>query len=43
MLEKVQDKKYPELLRLAYKDAKRKIELIDLEQLNEIKNIIISD
>ncbi len=43
MLEKVQDKKYPEILRLAYKDAKRKIELIDLEQLNEIKNIIISD
>lgn len=43
MIEKVKDSKYPEILRMAYNDAKRKIELIDLEQLNEIKSIIVSD
>ncbi len=43
MLEKVQDPKYPEILRMAYQDAKRKIELLSLDQLNEIKQIIVSD
>ena len=43
MIAKVQDPKYPEILRMAYQDAKRKIDLIDLEQLNEIKKIITSD
>ncbi len=43
MVEKVQDKKYPDILRLAYSDAKRKIELLSLEQLDEIKQIIVSD
>ena len=43
MLEKVQDAKYPEILRLAYQDAHRKIEILSLEQLNEIKKIILSD
>jgi hypothetical protein len=43
MLEKVQEKKYPEILRLAYTDAKRKIELLSLEQLDEIKQIIVSE
>lgn len=43
MLKKVQDSKYPEILRMAYKDAKRKIELLSLEQLNEIKQIITTD
>ncbi|MBQ7977080.1 MAG: hypothetical protein IJ301_00560 [Clostridia bacterium] len=43
MLNKVQDQKYPEILRMAYADAKRKIELLSLEQLNEIKQIITAD
>ena len=43
MLEKVQEKKYPEILRLAYSDAKRKIELLSLEQLDEIKQIIVAE
>ena len=43
MLKKVQDPKYPEILRLAYADAKRKIELLELEHLNEIKQIVLSD
>ncbi len=43
MLEKVQDPKYPEILRMAYQDARRKIEILSLEQLNEIKQIITSD
>ena len=43
MVEKVQDKKYPDILRMAYGDAKRKIELLSLEQLDEIKQIIVSD
>ena len=43
MLKKVQDPKYPEILRMAYNDAKRKIELLSLEQLNEIKQIITAD
>ena len=43
MLEKVQEKKYPEILRMAYSDAKRKIELLSLEQLDEIKQIIVAE
>lgn len=43
MLEKVQDEKYPETLRLAYKEAVRKINILTLEQLNEIKKIIVAD
>ncbi len=43
MIEKVQDPKYPEILRMAYADARRKIEILNLEQLNEIKQIIVSD
>ncbi len=43
MIEKVKDEKYPEMLRLAYADARRKIEILNLEQLNEIKKIIIAD
>lgn len=43
MMEKVQDPKYPEILRMAYADARHKIEILNLEQLNEIKKIIVSD
>lgn len=44
MVEKVQsDDKYPEIMKVAYKDAKHKIELLSLEQINEIKDIITSD
>lgn len=42
MVEKVEKGDYPQLLKLAYADAKHKIELLSLEQLNEIKNIINS-
>jgi len=42
MVEKVEKGDYPELLKLAYADAKHKIELLSLDQLNEIKNIINS-
>ncbi len=42
MVKKVEAGDYPELLKLAYADAKHKIELLSLEQLNEIKNIINS-
>ena len=44
MVEKVEsDSKYPELLKLAYKDAKSKIDLLSLDQINEIKSIITSN
>jgi len=42
MVKKVEKGDYPELLKLAYADAKHKIDLLSLEQLNEIKNIINS-
>lgn len=42
MVKKVQDGDYPEVLKLAYADAKHKIELLSLDQLNEIKNIVNS-
>ena len=42
MVKKVEKGDYPELLKLAYADAKHKIELLSLDQLNEIKNIINS-
>ena len=35
--------KYPELLKLAYKDAQSKINLLTLDQINEIKSIITSN
>ena len=35
--------KYPELLKLAYTDAKNKIELLSFDQINEIKSIITSN
>ena len=44
MVEKVNsDPKYPELLKLAYADAKNKIELLSFDQINEIKSIITSN
>ena len=44
MVDKVQsDDKYPEIMKVAYKDAKHKIELLSLEQINEIKDIITSE
>ena len=42
MVKKVESGDYPQLVKLAYADAKHKIELLSLEQLNEIKNIINS-
>lgn len=42
MVKKVQAGNYPEIIKLAYADARHKIELLNLEQLNEIKNIINS-
>ena len=42
MVEKVEAGDYPEILKLAYADAKRKIELLSLEQIMEIKGIINS-
>lgn len=42
MLDKAEKGDYPELLKLAYADAKHKIELLSLEQLYEIKKIINS-
>lgn len=41
-VKKVEEGDYPELIKLAYADAKHKIELLSLDQLNEIKNIINS-
>lgn len=44
MVKKVNsDEKYPELLKLAYADAKNKIDLLSLDQINEIKSIITSN
>ncbi len=44
MVDKVQEgDKYPEILKLAYKDAQHKIDLLSLDQINEIKSIITSD
>ena len=44
MVEKVNsDEKYPEILKLAYNDAKGKIDLLSLDQINEIKSIITSN
>ena len=42
MVEKVEAGDYPEILKLAYADAKRKVELLSLEQIMEIKGIINS-
>lgn len=42
MADKAQNGDYPELLKLAYADAKHKVELLSLEQLNEVKRIINS-
>ena len=42
MVKKVQEGDYPEVLKLAYEDARHKIEVLNLEQLNEIKNIVNS-
>lgn len=42
MADKAQNGDYPELLKLAYQDAKHKVELLSLEQLNEVKRIINS-
>jgi len=42
MVKKAQKGRYPELIKLAYEDAKHKIELLSLEQLNEVKKIINS-
>ena len=44
MVKKVNsDDKYPELLKLAYADAKNKIDLLSFDQINEIKAIITSN
>lgn len=42
MLKKVDEGDYPEIIKLAYKDAHKKIEILNLDQLNEIKSIITS-
>ncbi len=42
MADKAENGDYPELLKLAYADAKHKVELLSLEQLLEIKKIINS-
>ena len=42
MLKKVDEGDYPEIIKLAYQDAHKKIEILNLEQLNEIKSIITS-
>jgi len=44
MVKKVESsEQYPTILKLAYKDAQHKIDLLSLEQINEIKSIITSD
>ncbi len=40
MLKKVEEGDYPQIIKLAYQDAHKKIEILNLEQLNEIKSII---
>lgn len=40
MLKKVQEGDYPQIIKLAYEDAHKKIEILNLDQLNEIKGII---
>lgn len=42
MVNKVENGNYPQLLKFAYADAKHKVELLSLEQLNEVKRIINS-
>lgn len=42
MANKAENGDYPQLLKLAYADAKHKVELLSLEQLNEVKRIINS-
>ncbi len=42
MVKNAQKGDYPEVVKLAYEDAKKKIELLSLEQLKEIRNIAIS-
>ncbi|GEM_PF-2438697 len=42
MLKKVDEGDYPQIIKLAYQDAHKKIEILNLEQLNEIKSIITS-
>lgn len=42
MEDKAQNGDYPEFLKLAYADAKHKVELLSYEQLIEIKKIINS-
>jgi len=43
MLKKVEDGDYPEIIKLAYKDARNKIDILSIEQLNKIKEIITGD
>lgn len=40
MVKKVEEGDYPEILKMAYQDARKKIEILNLQQLNEIKSII---
>lgn len=42
MANKAEKGDYPQLLKLAYADAKHKVELLSLEQLLEVKRIINS-
>ncbi len=42
MADKAENGDYPELLKLAYADAKHKVELLSFDQLMEIKKIINS-
>ncbi len=42
MLKMVDEGEYPEIIKLAYKEAHKKIEILNLSQLNEIKSIITS-
>ncbi len=43
MVDRVENGDYPEILKLAYKDAHKKIEVLNTEQLKEIKKIITQD
>lgn len=43
MVNKVESGDYPEIVKLAYADARKKIEILTLDQLNEIKSIVLMD
>ena len=43
MVKKVESGDYPEIVKLAYADARKKIEILTLDQLNEIKSIVLMD